>query len=64
MTVDSGTSDLRAEKTRDEEKSLTPEATPNGSRPEKEVGDGIVKLTDSDPSAPEAKRAVTGLKVC
>lgn len=65
MTADNSASDdQRAEKTRDEEKSLTPTATMNGSKPNNEVGDGNVPSTDSDPPAPEEKRPVTGLKVC
>ncbi len=63
MTVDSSTSDLRAETTRDEEKNLTPDATTHSSHPQKEVGDGIITSNNADPPAPEAKRAVTGLKV-
>jgi hypothetical protein len=65
MVVDSSSStELPAEKTRDQ-KSLAPDTTPNDSQPETEVGDGAEKLTDDvEPPAPEAKRSVTGLKVC
>ncbi len=64
MTVDSGGStELPAEKTRDEERSLAL-TTPNDSQPETDVADGTgMPTNDAEPPAPEAKRSVTGLKV-
>ncbi|KAL2132711.1 hypothetical protein VTI74DRAFT_3449 [Chaetomium olivicolor] len=63
VVVDNSSGELRAEKTHDEEKSLTPDTTPNDSQPGNEVGDGTGKSTDdADRPAPEAKRSVTGLK--
>ncbi len=66
MAVDSSSSaELPTEEARREEKSLALDTTPNDSQPETEVGNGTGNSSnDVEPPAPEAKRSVTGLKVC
>ena len=66
MAADSSSStELPAEKIRDEERNLALDTTPTDSQPETEVADGPGKsINDAEAPAPEAKRSVTGLKVC
>jgi len=65
MTVDSSSGELRTEKNHDEERNVTTDTTPNGSQAGNELSNGGTKsVDDADHSAPEAKRSVTGWKVC
>jgi hypothetical protein len=66
MALDKGANGgVHAEKTRDEEQTPTPDATPTGSQAQvHDHNDGTIQSTEADSPAADEKRSITGLKVC